>query len=189
VFARRGCGKTLLLHDSAKALHEEIKAIYLNCEDFKQHTFPNVLIEILSSLFMEINSHLQGWFGRKARTKEIVKGIRARLVSMHRSPDTHEEEIRHTVATENAVGAEAGLSADAVKLSISGSKKTKEETARSFKNHREKLQELDLWLPELKKSIREFFAVSAKVKCIFLQIDDLYHLIANRSSVRCRLHS
>src|ERR1700730_13324660 len=75
VFARRGCGKTLLLHDSAKALPDEVKAIYLNCEDFKQHTFPNVLIEILSSLFMEINSHLQGWFGRKARTKEIVKGI------------------------------------------------------------------------------------------------------------------
>ena len=55
-------------------------------------------------------------------------------------------------------------------------KKTKKETERSFKNHREKLQELDLWLPELKKSLREFFAVSANVKCIFLQIDDLYHL-------------
>ena len=176
VFARRGCGKTLLLHHSAKELPEEVKAIYLNCEDFKQHTFPNVLIEILSTLFVEIDSHLQGWFGRKARTKEIVKGIRARLASMHRSPDSQEEDIRHTIATENAADGEAGLSAEAVKLSISGSRKTKEATERSFKNHREKLHELDLWLPELKKSIREFFAVSAKVKCIFLQIDDLYHL-------------
>jgi hypothetical protein len=176
VFARRGCGKTLLLHDSAKALPDEVKAIYLNCEDFKQHTFPNVLIEILSSLFSEIDSHLSGWFGRKARTKEIVKGIRSRLKSMHRSPDTHDEVVTQTMAAEIASGAEAGFSAEAVKLSISGSKKTKEETERSFRNHREKLQELDLWPPELKKSLREFFAVSAKVKCIFLQIDDLYHL-------------
>jgi hypothetical protein len=176
IFARRGCGKTLLLHDSAKALPSEIRAIYLNCEDFKQHTFPNVLIEILSSLFGEIDSRLSGWFGRKARTKEIVKGIRARLQSMHRSPDSQEETVQHTTASELGASGEAGFSAEEIKLSISGSKKTKNETQRSFQTHRQKLQELDLWLPELKKSLREFFAVSANVKCIFLQIDDLYHL-------------
>jgi hypothetical protein len=176
IFARRGCGKTLLLHDSAKSLPPEIKAIYLNCEDFKQHTFPNVLIEILSALFSEIDSHLSGWFGRKAKTKEIVRTIRGRLSSMHRSPDSQEESIKHTVAAEGIAGAQAGFSAESVKLSISGSRKSKEETERSYRNHHEKLQELDLWLPELKKSLREFFAVSANVKCIFLQIDDLYHL-------------
>jgi len=130
-----------LLHDSAKALPDEVKAIYLNCEDFKQHTFPNVLIEILSSLFSEIDSHLSGWFGRKARTKEIVKGIRSRLKSMHRSPDTHDEVVKQTMAGEIAGGAEAGFSAEAVKLSISGSKKRKRKPnghskiiARNFKS-------------------------------------------------------
>ncbi|UGY21546.1 hypothetical protein HU675_0026360 [Bradyrhizobium septentrionale] len=176
VFARRGCGKTLLLHDSAKQLPPEIKAIYLNCEDFKQHTFPNVLIEILSSLFEEIDSHLSGWFGRKRRTKEIIKSIRAKLATMHQSPDVQEEDIRQTTANENALNSEAGLHAEAVNFSLGGSRKTKSETERSFRSHRQKLQELDLWLPELKKSIREFFAVSTNVKCIFLQIDDLYHL-------------
>src|SRR4051794_29620812 len=52
VFARRGCGKTLLLHQSAKGLPANIGAVYLNCEDFKRHSFPNVLIEILRSLFI-----------------------------------------------------------------------------------------------------------------------------------------
>ena len=176
VFARRGCGKTLLLHDSAKQLPDEIKAIYLNCEDFKQHTFPNVLIEILSSLFAEVDSQLSGWFGRKARTKQIIGDIRAKLKTMHRAPDTHDEEVKQKTADEEGSSAAMGVQVEALKFSLDGSKKTKSETERSFKSHRQKLQELDLWLPELKKSLREFFAVSAKVKCIFLQIDDLYHL-------------
>src|SRR5260370_31277261 len=95
---------------------------------------------------------------------------------MLRTTDLPDEAVKVTASAGGVSGAEAGFSAEGVKLSISGSKKTKEETERSFKNHREKLQELDLWLPELKKSLREFFAVSANVKCIFLQIDDLYHL-------------
>src|SRR4051812_354814 len=69
IFARRGCGKTLLLHASGGMLKQNLRAIYLNCEDFKQHTFPNVLVEILRALFLEIDRNLSGWFGRKARTK------------------------------------------------------------------------------------------------------------------------
>jgi hypothetical protein len=53
IFARRGCGKTLLLHHSTRRLHDQndtIRTVYLNCEDFKRHSFPNVLIEILDAL-------------------------------------------------------------------------------------------------------------------------------------------
>jgi len=95
---------------------------------------------------------------------------------MHRSPDEQEEEVKHKASEEDELRAESGLQIDAAKFSLGGSKKTKSETERSFISHRRKLQELDLWLPDLKKSIREFFSVSSKVKCIFLQIDDLYHL-------------
>jgi hypothetical protein len=162
IFARRGCGKTLLLHGSTANLPSDIKAIYLNCEDFKQRTFPNVLIEILASLFSEIDSHLTGWFGRKAQTKSIIKGIRQKLTTMHQAPDVHDETVKLTSANESSVGGDGGYSAEGVKLSISGSKKKKEETERAFKNHREKLQELDLWLPELKKK-------PARILCCFIQ--------------------
>src|SRR5437867_4394942 len=70
IFARRGCGKTLLLHYSAERLPERSKRIYLNCEDFKNHSFPNVLIEILDAVFEELDARLIGWFGRKKRSKE-----------------------------------------------------------------------------------------------------------------------
>ena len=65
VFARRGCGKTLLLHHSANNLPGNIQPVYLNCEDFKHHSFPSVLIEILDALFDELERNLPGWFGRK----------------------------------------------------------------------------------------------------------------------------
>jgi predicted AAA+ superfamily ATPase len=54
IFARRGCGKTLLLHQSRRELSADIRAIYINCEDFKHHSFPNVLIQFLDKIFAEL---------------------------------------------------------------------------------------------------------------------------------------
>ena len=79
VFARRGCGKTLLLHHSAKELPSEVQAVYLNCEDFKHHSFPNVLIEVLDALFAELEGNLPGWFGKKKRSRELIAEIRRNL--------------------------------------------------------------------------------------------------------------
>ena len=45
IFARRGCGKTLLLHHSARILPPEIRSIYLNCENFKQTVRVNGLFK------------------------------------------------------------------------------------------------------------------------------------------------
>src|SRR5215831_5502882 len=80
IFARRGCGKTLLLHHSSQSLDKAIKAVYLNCEDFKRHSFPNVLIEILDALFQELEKHLTGWFGKKKQSRDLIREIRKELV-------------------------------------------------------------------------------------------------------------
>lgn len=79
IFARRGCGKTLLLHSSSRIVDETISAVYLNCEDFKQHSFPNVLIEILRAIFIEIDRNLSGWFGKKRKSKQIISEILIKL--------------------------------------------------------------------------------------------------------------
>lgn len=52
----------------------------------------------------------------------------------------------------------------------------KQEIEKSFRVHREKLQELDRWLPELKEGVRSFFNLSRSTDGLLLQIDDLYHL-------------
>jgi hypothetical protein len=95
---------------------------------------------------------------------------------MQARPDTVEQAVKSITGEETQAGINAELAANGSKLSGNLSGKQKSEVERVFKEHHEKLQELDHWLPELKSHLREFFALSNKVKTILLQIDDLYHL-------------
>ena len=157
IFARRGCGKTLLLHDLRSKLKPDIRSIYLNCEDFKQHTFPNVLIEILKALFREIGQNLGGWFGKKARTKAIVKQILERLDKMHQTPDVHTEQVKETADQEFSKKLGLELSGEQSKakgkFGAEGTTHTHANTERTFERHKQKLQELDLWLPDLNSRV------------------------------------
>lgn len=178
VFARRGCGKTLLLHHSARLLNGSIRRVYLNCEDFKRHSFPNVLIEILIALFREFEGNLTGWFGRKKRLRDLVRQICNDLDQLKTSADSREESIRNTTSTESNTATEAslGASSNAMQLRRAVDAKSKMETERNFKIRSDKLQQLDMRLPHLKEQVREFFQKSTAVKAVFLHIDDFYHL-------------
>lgn len=180
IFARRGCGKTLLLHDSARKLRKDLRAVYLNCEDFKRHTFPNVLIEILAALFREVEGNLSSWFGRKKALRLGVQDILKKLDDMRQAPDIRDEAVRRSLAVEagEKTSATVGLKTKRITAAVdqTGNRKAREETERTFQLHQEKLRELDHWLPELKRKISAFFSLSSNVKGIFLQIDDLYHL-------------
>lgn len=176
IFARRGCGKTLLLHHSARTLKSELKSVYLNCEDFKRHSFPNVLIEILSSIFSELDRNLTGWFGRKKASKKIIKGILQKLDQLQGAADLQDEEIRRKSMVEKNLGIEAGLNVEKLHLGYKDGEKDSEEVERSFKIHQDKLKELDLWLPDLKQNIRTFFELANATTGLIVQIDDLYHL-------------
>jgi len=180
VFARRGCGKTLLLHHSSRHLDISVKSVYLNCEDFKSHSFPNVLIEILDALFRELEGHLTGWFGKKKRSRALIGDIRNELGRLRTRADTQEQNIRESVASEKESSLTGGASTSQAPVSLrvgAGlSERTKAETERTYRILDDKLRELDTKLPALKAQIREFFDLSASVKSVFLQIDDFYHL-------------
>jgi hypothetical protein len=180
IFARRGCGKTLLLHHSTRMLPADLRSVYLNCEDFKKHSFPNVLIEILAALFRELDRNLNGWFGKKKKTKEIIKEIILKLAQLKRIADEQSEEVvsKSSSSNSSSFGVDANVDIEKFKLGANYKEEAsqKEEIERSFNVHRQKLKELDEWLPVLKEQVREFFKLSKHVKGIFLQIDDLYHL-------------
>jgi hypothetical protein len=180
IFARRGCGKTLLLHVSSIQLDERVRTVYLNCEDFKRHSFPNVLIEILDALFGELERHLNAWFGRKKRLRQLIETIRRDLAGLRVAPDTRDETVKTTAASSSASGAKVGLKAGTesatADLTIGTEAAVREETERTFNVHREKIRQLDILLPRLKQQIREFFELSASTEAVFLQVDDLYHL-------------
>ena len=181
IFARRGCGKTLLLQHSAKKVGDSIKCIYLNCEDFKKHSFPNVLIQVLDALFAEIEEHLTGWFGRKKKSRNLIKDIRKQLATYLESADSQDKDIRESHSSETDISTEisGGISLQgntSFKTGGAASKAQVSAIESSYKLKDSKTRDLDIWLPTLKRQIREFFMLSGKVQNIFLQIDDFYHL-------------
>jgi hypothetical protein len=180
VFGRRGCGKTLLLHDSAKKLPADIRAVYMNCEDFKKHSFPNVLIEILDALFAQLQLELTGWFGRKRRSRQLVVEIRKELRALQEKSDKQDTEVREAEAREvkSSQNAKAGVSHAGIDAHAGAelSDLSKVEVERKYSHNRDKIRDLDMWLPKLKRQIQEFFSLSRTVKAIYLQIDDFYHL-------------
>ena len=179
VFARRGCGKTLLLHHSSRRLDSSIKSVYLNCEDFKRHSFPNVLIEILDALFAELERYLTGWFGKKKKSRDLIASIRKELSELRTRADIQERDVRETDSRdrEGSVGATAEVRAPVSLRADSGLKeRTQKEIERKYHTLDSKIQKLDTRLPRIKTQIREFFELSATVRAVFLQIDDFYHL-------------
>lgn len=177
IFARRGCGKTLLLHHSKKEMDSGVKIIYLNCEDFKTHSFPNVLIEILDAVFSELQRNLSGWFGKKRKSKDIITEIKSQLQQLRTQADEQVEQIRESTTTEASDGANLKASIpDLAEIGFEINDSQKKELERTYKKADNKLKQLNIWLPRLKDQIREFFKISSGVKAVFIQIDDFYHL-------------
>ena len=180
IFARRGCGKTLLMFKSAEQASDEIRTIYLNCEDFKRHSFPDVLLEVLESVFFELQENCNGWFGRKRRLKQIIQEVISDICAIKDEPDERISKIK--VQTDESKGSAVTATARAetpeLNLGIKSDKSSAASTRveKAFQDHQSKLTKLDKNLPTYKRKIKEFFKISTKVKFVFIQLDDLYHL-------------
>ncbi|MCP4250546.1 MAG: hypothetical protein GY778_26175 [bacterium] len=193
VFARRGCGKTLLLHHSAKKLPSDVQPVYLNCEDFKHHSFPNVLIEVLDALFAELQGNLPGWFGKKKRSRELIAGIRRDLAKLRQQEDESKTDVveSHTATQQDGAKVRGSIALEGFGLAGESTSHAGKSTALELRyaQRTAKLRELQTWLPQLKRQIREFFELSKTVKTVFLQLDDYYHLArADQPDVMDYLH-
>jgi hypothetical protein len=176
IFGRRGCGKTLLLRATLQKADNDVRVVYINCEDYKQHSFPNVLIEILDAVFDELEKNLSGWFGRKKRSKELIGEIRQQLARLKEGEDESDRTIKHTNSAETSSKVTAGVPVDGLEIGAEAASARKAAIEQEYKRHDSKIQKLNLLLPQLKKLIREFFDVSKEVKSVFLELDDFYHL-------------
>ncbi|MDY1574669.1 hypothetical protein SOJ00_08975 [Pseudomonas paraeruginosa] len=179
IFARRGCGKTLLLHHSRRTLPTDVKAIYINCEDFKHHSFPNVLIEIIDNVFKELENNLSKWFGRKAKLRQIICDLRQDLGNLKDGPDESDIEITIKDGSESETQKGVKLSApEGIDVGIHADRliKSRGDTERKYRYNESKLRNLNHRLPDYKSKIREFFNVSGKASSVFIQLDDFYQL-------------
>lgn len=175
IFGRRGCGKTLLLSATTQKVDRSVRVVYVNCEDYKQHSFPNVLIEILDAIFEEFEKNLHGWFGRKKRSRQLISEIRSDLAALKQSGDEVDRTVKEAASAEVSTKADAGVK-DVIDLGVEANSARKAAVEQEYRRHDSKIQKLNLLLPRLKKLIREFFEISTDVKSVFLELDDFYHL-------------
>lgn len=171
IFGRRGAGKSSLLASLNQA--EGITALALNLEDYKDISFPNIILHVLAESFEQLGSKLlrQAPLRKKVAAFRLARQLRKKAKSLRAAlndPDRGEEQTRRRVMQEG--GAEAG-GGTRLPFSFSSRRGIESETARRVDV--DKLGSLRTKLPEYKT----LFVRAAEVignKPIFLALDDFY---------------
>lgn len=173
VFGRRGAGKTTLV-SATRSQHSHVD-VYLNLEDYKDITFPNIVIRVVVELFDALLEKLVVQYGRwtvsrEARqVKRVLKTNIGQLQGYLHDPDSELQAISEV----NSVS--TGTDASVTTKAISGKRSAKKEASRSVSRSREvnKLDSLRIKLPDYKKLVQRV-SILLSGQPIFLFLDDLY---------------
>lgn len=180
IFGRRGCGKSLLLQESSKQIEKEHGGLIvpINCEDYKNHSFPNVLVEILDVIFDKLGMGigLFTFFGKKKKTKKIILNIKYQLKLLREKADERSENIKEKTETSQQDSVNVGVVSEVANIGMGVNDAIKKETERTYKRFDSKIDNLNHLLPQLKRDLDKFFRLAPKVKFVFIQLDDFYHL-------------
>jgi len=183
IYGRRGAGKSTLI--SSTDLADDVVSILINLEDYKDITFPNIIIQTLISCFYKLEEKIRikyPFYKLNINSLKLRKKIKIEinaLKSLLVQPDFEKKEIKTKETKENGIsdGAKAGLSYKGTRGEIRSEKSTKiateEEISRSV--YIDKLNTLKTKLPAYK-----FFIQAASKTMnnnpIFLSLDDFYFI-------------
>lgn len=173
VFGRRGSGKSSLSSSLKKSDNHIF--IYINLENFKDISFPNIILHVLKSGFSQIRKELKrpfykpSWSAYSSR-KQLLKAINS-LKEELAKPDNQTFEKRNKEAEAIEVGAEGKGASSSVNAGAKSAKE--EELTTSFE--KDKLEILKLSIDEYQEFFNEL-SHSFNNKPIYLVLDDMYFL-------------
>jgi len=174
VFGRRGAGKSSLINSITKV--DEHVDISLNLEDFKDITFPNIVIHVLLGTFNQLKEKIKkrtSWYKFwRRKAKKLVDELEKDCKKLEKYIHEPDEEVREINAKEAYQG-EASASAKVSALSATGKEKFDSSLEIKRTLARSKLEHLKLELTKYKEKISSISAVLGN-KPIFLIMDDLY---------------
>jgi len=173
IFGRRGAGKTSLvgsIQDSEKYIY-----IYINLEDYKDITFPNILIRVLTQVFSQLNLEVRKtffWFQFWSKGRKLNKRLRRiwdELREYLHDPDEELQEIMERNAYQRSMGASANLKA------IGAQAGEKEDSSREVKRRlpKSKIEFLRIHLSDYKEQVQRVSEYLGE-KPILLVLDDFY---------------
>ena len=130
---------------------------------------------------------------KKEKTRQLVSGIRKYLKNLRYQEDEQSANVveQHSDTKSENSSATASVGLDTISLSgeTGGSTTTNAALELRYAQRLAKINDLQTWLPQLKRQIREFLHLSNSAKTIFLQLDDFYHLArADQPNVMDYLH-
>ncbi len=175
VFGRRGAGKSSLV--SAVKSEKDYHFVYLNLEDYKDISFPNVIIKMLSESFKSIQYDLKSecrwWrpFSKSNKLYNSLNKIIEELDNLIENPDEEVEEVR--VKTQDSVGTSIEANGAGAKSKVEGSYAKEKEVSRKLPKN--KLDFLRINLTSYKyifEGISEYYGGHT----IFIALDDFYFI-------------
>lgn len=178
VYGRRGCGKTLLLKQCQEKKPADEAAVYLNCEEFKKHSYPNVLVVILKAVFEDLVKQPKTWRHpiKAYRSNRILKKIMKDLELMLETQDVQVTSVVETKSMDIKDGFEVGLAYNGAKAKGAVTEQTKSGVEKGYSLNYKKDELLDRKLPSLKKHITEYFKLQKNANSLLILLDDFYHL-------------
>lgn len=176
VFGRRGAGKSTLLKTITDS--DERIRVYINLEDYKDITFPNIIIKILIAFYSNLISGLNKEKSiakprRFIRTNKLIKSIKKLIKELESkliAPDSYAERKKKVYKQEDSIT--GGLNYKGAKIGASA--KENSELESEFSWEIDKLNELKTSLDINKARIEEI--IKFRGKQIILIFDDFYFI-------------
>lgn len=176
VFGRRGAGKSTLLKTLNK--YENSLTIYVNLEDYKDITFPNIIIKVLVTFYKEIALKLnkeKSFFKKKNyfSTRKIVKKINKLIDDLNTKlvePDNYNERKKQIKKASSEDGIGASMNSVNVKSSYTSSSEFESEHSWEI----DKLNELKTSI-DLNKNLINEIVEFTKTQLILI-LDDFYFI-------------
>lgn len=171
IFGRRGSGKTTLLLESERTAKKVLK-IYIQCETYKEHTYPNLLLSILKQIIQQSLKQFNFFDKYLCKInlwKKLIKE-KKELEKLIKNPD--ELIIDENIKQKLNASAKIGIYNSGAELGTSS------ETTKGYTYKEEKIQFLVNHLDELRELFSELIK-EFNVTNLYLYFDDYYHLDLN----------
>lgn len=186
VFGRRGSGKTMLLSELAKKAESNKQGVvWIDVDDYKTLTFPDILIQILRSLFKALAADVRKyvpWYAlhRHIKNRKHLRGLRneekylAGLLQRFEESDLHvDEQFGQKFFDNRDSGIKASKLLTAEIKDSRGSERSHSRAEMAAGRDR-KIDHIERHLHDAKSLLADTLIVGSST--YFLILDDFYHL-------------